>query len=77
MRAMADARRRPSHRPEMPWPLDELVRAQCLACEGRSYEEIATALGRSIEDVCLQLDPDPAPERAALAAVGYPHLKHR
>jgi hypothetical protein len=60
-----------------PWPLEELVRAQRLACEGYSFDDIAALLGRSSEDVRHRLDPDPAPDRPDFAAVGYAYLKRR
>jgi hypothetical protein len=75
---MADTRylaRRPAA--DAPWPLAELVRAQCMACEGAGYEVIADALGRSTEDVRRRLDPAPAPRRAEFAGVGYQHIKRR
>jgi predicted transcriptional regulator len=59
------------------WPLEELVRAQQLACVGKSFHEIAHALGRTAEDVRRRLDPDPVAERPEFARVGYPHLKRR
>jgi hypothetical protein len=62
---------------EEPWPLEELVRAQQLACEGKSFEEIARALGRTAEDVRRRLDPDQVETRPEFARVGYPHLKRR
>jgi len=60
-----------------PWPLDELVRAQRMACEGHSLDAIAQALGRSSEEVLRKLDPPPAPRRPEFASVGYQHLKRR
>jgi hypothetical protein len=60
-----------------PWPIEELVRAQCMACEGHSVERIAQALGRSTEEVRRKLDPEPAPRRQEFAEVGYRHLKYR
>jgi hypothetical protein len=69
-----EPRQRPSH---PPWPLEELVRAQCMACEGHSFERIAQALGRSGEDVRRRLDPEPAPGRQEFANVGYRQLKYR
>jgi hypothetical protein len=63
--------------PDHLWPLDELVRAQRMACEGRSYDAIALALGRSGEEVRRKLDPQPAPRRPKFAGVGYGHLKRR
>ena len=42
--------------PDQPWPLDELVRAQRMACEGRSWDDIALALGRSGEEVRRRLE---------------------
>jgi hypothetical protein len=63
--------------PHSPWPLDELVRAQCMACEGNSFETIAQALGRSGEEVRRRLDPEPAEGRPEFASVGYRHLKYR
>ncbi len=67
-------RRRTSH---SPWPLEELVRAQCMACEGHSFDAIAQALGRPGEEVRRRLDPEPAPGRQEFADVGYRHLKYR
>jgi hypothetical protein len=67
-------RRRTSH---SPWPLEELVRAQRMACEGHSFESIANALGRPGEEVRRRLDPEPAPHRQEFATVGYAHLKYR
>ena len=58
-----------------PWPLDELVRAQCMACEGHSLDAIAQALGRSGEEVRRRLDLEPALGRPQFANVGYRHLK--
>jgi hypothetical protein len=60
-----------------PWPLEELVRAQRMACEGMSFDSIANALGRSGEEVRRRLDPEPAVHRREFATVGYPHLKNR
>jgi hypothetical protein len=60
-----------------PWPLEELVRAQRMACEGHSFESIANALGRSAEEVRRRLDPEPAAHREEFATVGYQHLKCR
>jgi hypothetical protein len=59
------------------WPLEELVRAQQLACEGKNFDEIARTLGRTVEDVRRRLDPDPVAEHPEFARVGYPHLKRR
>ena len=67
-------RQRTSH---SPWPLEELVRAQRMACEGHSFETIANALGRSGEEVRRRLDPEPAAHRQEFARVGYQHLKSR
>jgi hypothetical protein len=76
---MADQLPHPTRRPaaDTPWPLEELVRAQRMACEGRDLDAIAAALGRSPEDVRRRLDPAPAPGRAEFAGVGHPHLKRR
>jgi hypothetical protein len=62
---------------QSPWPIEELVRAQRMACEGLSYEDIAQALGRPENDVRRRLDPEPATRREEFASVGYPHLKGR
>jgi hypothetical protein len=62
---------------DTPWPLAELVRAQCMACEGNSFDAIAQALGRSMEEVRRRLDPEPAPHRPKFTSVGYQHLKRR
>jgi hypothetical protein len=67
-------RRRPCH---SPWPIEELVRAQRMACDGASFDAIAQALGRPVTDVRRRLDPDPAAQREEYASVGYPHLKGR
>jgi hypothetical protein len=66
--------RRTSH---SPWPIEELVRAQRMACEGHSFDAIAQALGRPVNDVRRRLDPEPAARREEYAGVGYPHLKRR
>jgi hypothetical protein len=63
--------------PDQHWPLDELVRAQRMACEGRSYDDIALALGRSGEEVRRKLDPEPVAPRPDFAGVRYGHLKRR
>ena len=63
--------------PDHPWPLYELVRAQRMACEGRSCDDIALALGRSGEEVRRKLDPEPAARRPEFAGVRYGHLKRR
>ena len=67
-------RQRTSH---APWPIEELVRAQRMACEGASFEAIAQALGRPVKDVHRRLDPEPAAQRKEYASVGYPHFKAR
>jgi hypothetical protein len=59
------------------WPIEELVRAQRMACEGLSFDAIAQALGRPENDVRRRLDPEPASGRKESATVGYPHLKRR
>jgi hypothetical protein len=74
---MPDGTHRPARSLDVPWPLEELVRAQRMACEGASYDVIADALGRSSEDVRRRLDPDPAPQRPEFSGVGYQHLKRR
>ncbi len=75
---------RPSHAPCLPsrpslcpWPIEELVRAQRMACDGASFEAIAEALGRPVQDVRRRLDPEPAAQREEFATVGYPRLKGR
>ncbi len=60
-----------------PWPIEELVRAQRMACEGLSFDDIAQALGRPANDVRLRLDPEPEARREEFASVGYRHLKGR
>ena len=67
-------RRRPSY---PLWPIEELVRAQRMACEGASYDDIADTLGRPLSDVRRKLDPEPATSRDEYAKVGHPHLKSR
>jgi hypothetical protein len=66
--------RRTSH---APWPIEELVRAQRMACDGASFDAIAEALGRPVSDVRRRLDPEPAARHDEHANVGYPHLKRR
>ncbi len=60
-----------------PWPLEELVRAQRMACDGHDIDAIATALSRSSDEVRRKLDPAPATPRPACAGVAYGHLKRR
>jgi hypothetical protein len=60
-----------------PWPIEELVQAQRMACAGASYEDIADALGRPLSDVRRKLDSEPATPRDEYANVGRPHLKSR
>lgn len=71
---IGETRRRTSH---APWPLAELVRAQCMACQGHSLDAIAQALGRTVEEVRRRLDPEPKLQRQEFANVGYRHLKYR
>jgi hypothetical protein len=59
------------------WPLEELVRAQCLACEGWSIAEIAQALGRTNEDVRTRLEPQALPDRPESAGIAFAHMKPR
>ena len=59
------------------WPLEELVRAQRMACDGHSVDTIAQTLGRSGKEVRRRLYAEPAPGRQELANVGYPHLKEQ
>jgi hypothetical protein len=58
-----------------PWPLEELVRAQRMACEGLDIDAIAAALSRSSDEVRRKLDPAPAIQRPEFAGVAYGHLK--
>lgn len=53
----------------LPWTLEEIVRAQCLDCEGKPIEEIAHELSREISDVArvLYADPEPRQERAGVS----------
>jgi hypothetical protein len=60
-----------------PWPIEELVRAQRMACDGHGFEAIAQALGRPVQEVRRKLDPEPAAPREEYANVGHPHLKRR
>jgi hypothetical protein len=60
-----------------PWPIEDLVRAQRMACDGHSYDAIAEALGRPVTDVRRRLDPEPAAPREEYANVGYRYLKGR
>lgn len=62
---------------QAPWPLEELVRAQRMACEGNDIDAIAKALSRSSDEVRRKLDPTPAARRPEFAGVGYGHLKRR
>jgi hypothetical protein len=63
--------------PDATWPLEELVRAQCMECDGRSFDDIALALGRSTEEVRRRLDPTPVSGRPEFAGVAYRHMKRR
>jgi hypothetical protein len=60
-----------------PWPIEDLVRAQRMACGGASFDAIAEALGRPAYDVRRKLDPEPAARREEFANVGHTHLKRR
>jgi hypothetical protein len=75
-RTMSDTKqhRQPSF---APWPLEELVRAQRMACDGANLDTIAQALGRPANDVRRKLDPEPAAVREEYANVAYRHLKRR
>jgi hypothetical protein len=64
-------------RPTSPWPIEDLVRAQRMACDGASFDAIAEALGRPVHDVRRKLDPEPAARREEFANVGHAHLKRR
>jgi hypothetical protein len=64
-------------RPDEPWPLEQLVRAQQMECDGLSHDEIAVALGCTRREVGQKLDPEPAPNRQPFANVGHQHLKIR
>lgn len=57
------------------WPIKDIVLAQRMACEGSSFDDIAAAVGRSVDDVRRHLEPDPSRIRQEFAKVGYPHLK--
>jgi hypothetical protein len=48
-----------------------------MACEGLSFDAIAEALGRPVQDVHHRLDPEQAVPCEEYASVGYPHLKGR
>jgi hypothetical protein len=74
-RAMPDFT--PRGRTHSPWPIEELVLAQRMACEGKTFQVIAEALGRPVKEVLRQLDPEPATRREEFAMVAYPHLKGR
>jgi hypothetical protein len=67
----------PPRPPHSPWPIEELVRAQRMACDGASLDAIAEALGRPVPEVRRKLDPDQAAKREEYASVGHPHLKGR
>ncbi len=60
-----------------PWPIEQLVLAQRMACDGNSFDDIAAALGRPSEDIRRRLEPDPKSDRPKSANVGYPHMKPR
>lgn len=64
-------------RRRLPLPLDEIVRAQNLACAGASVAEIALELGRPAHEIAVLIDPDAGP-RAAQPQVtrGFADLKN-
>lgn len=62
-------------RTDEPWPLEEVVRAQRMACEGVEFESIAQALGRAMEEVRRRLEGEPAPSRQTTANVAFAHMK--
>jgi hypothetical protein len=64
----------------LPWPIEDIVAAQRMHCEGVSVEEICTALGRGRDEVMKLLSPEDAPQprqRPERANVGFSYLKGR
>lgn len=70
------------------WSSEEIVRAQCLACEGMTADKIiealnaaGMALGCDVGDVIRVIDNDPvqskAKTREAVAGVGHAKAKSR
>lgn len=60
-----------------PWPIEDIVEAQCMACDGKSVDEIAAALGRPHDEVRRVVAPDIAVEtkRQEVASVGFSNFK--
>ncbi len=58
-----------------PWLIEDIVRAQQMACEGKLFEEIARALGRTSAEVVQMVDPEPEDDRQARAGSGYADVK--
>lgn len=60
-----------------PWPIEDIVRAQQMACQGKPLDEIARELGRTSAEVVQIVDPEPKDDRQERAGMDYAHLKGR
>jgi hypothetical protein len=59
-------------------PLEDIVRAQNMACAGASIADIALELGYPAQRIAMLLDPEAAPPaRRRTVTVGYAHIKER
>lgn len=58
-----------------PWSIEDIVLAQRMACEGKLFEEIARALGRTTAEVVRMVDPEPEDDRQETAGMGYADVK--
>lgn len=60
-----------------PWPIEDIVSAQRLACEGKSVDEIAAELQLPHDEVRRVVSPDITKEtkRQEMASVGWADLK--
>ena len=59
-------------------PLEDIVRAQNMACAGASIADIALELGYPVHCIAMLLDPEGAPPaRRPTVTIGYAHIKDR
>jgi hypothetical protein len=59
------------------WTIEDICRAQQMACDGKPFDEIARELGRTSAEIAQIVDPEPKADRQERAGMGYAHLKGR
>ena len=60
-----------------PWPIEDIVQAQCMACDGKTIDEIAAEMQLPHDEVRRVVYPDVETEtkRQEVASVGFSNLK--